>query len=67
MTYEHRPAFPNDIFEGMTIREFYVGIIINGLMSNPDLILKVGDTIQTLAIRETDALLAELNKTSSNG
>ena len=75
-----KPAFPitNDIAlgivvdrevspEGMTLREYYAGLAMQGLLSDPDLGqgMKKGDFLKWLAtysVESADALIGELEE-----
>lgn len=49
------------ILGGMTKREYFAAMAIQGLCENPD--MRDAETEANLAVKVTDALLAELEKT----
>lgn len=67
----HEPAFPgheNSGYSGMTMREWFAGVALQGMLASPNRKLKNGDTPSDVAgIAETafilaDAMLAESKK-----
>ena len=70
----HQPAFPGKLikrphehdedcfFPGMTMREYFAGIAMQGLMSNPQVGIADFDGVAKAAVKVADALVAELHR-----
>jgi hypothetical protein len=74
LTYNELSGQPNGHLLGLTKREYFAGLAMQGLLSNPELI-KAGSfdfiskgtekRISQIATNISDALLAELDKTKT--
>jgi len=51
--------------EGLTKREYFAGLAMQGMMANQNLTSTENDTIAKWSVDMADALLAELEKTKS--
>jgi len=61
MLYTGGPAFPDQYKDGMSIRDYFAAKAMQGLVSDPDLVL---DAIQTaqLSYKYADAMLQVRDK-----
>jgi hypothetical protein len=61
-----KQVFPgtNDMYDGMTLREYYAGLAMQGFCANESVTDSQGDglVIARAAVKHADALIAELNK-----
>ena len=75
LTYNETSGHANGFVEGMTIRQHYAGLAMQGLLSNADALKdirkesgddwdKYGEMVAAVAVALTDALIAQLNKTN---
>lgn len=48
--------------EGMTLREYYAGLAMQGIMSGPGGSFHAPDTLADMAVNCADVLIAELEK-----
>ena len=64
------PAFPNKgdgygpthNYDGMTLRQYYAGQALAGLLSDTGLLRADGRDVSSLAVAVADALIADLEK-----
>lgn len=72
MTDPNSPAYPiprefrHDTYDGLTKREHFAAMAMQGLLANPELSQQSYDTTAACAIKQADALLAALNKEESH-
>ena len=58
---EDKSVFPNMISAGMTLREHYAGLAMQGLCANSEYVFGAAATSRQ-AVIQADALIAELEK-----
>lgn len=54
------PAEP--MRRGLTLREYYAGLAMQGLLMNPRFLFECADMVEQIAVIKADALIAELEK-----
>lgn len=60
MITEHTPAFANNEQSGITLRQYYAGLAMQGSLANPNP-SSIDDCVKD-AVQAADALINELNK-----
>lgn len=66
MTNPNDTAYPytsNNLEEGLTKRELFAAMAMQGILANPDPDLVSAPGIALIAVEEADSLIKELNKT----
>lgn len=65
MSDKNRPAFPNEYGSGMTLREHYAGLAMQGVIANDELLTRIDDGdrgAMQFCVAWADALIAELQR-----
>jgi hypothetical protein len=62
LTYNEVSGQPNGHLLGLTKREYFAGLAMQGIMANQNLTSTENDTIAKWSVEIADALLAELEK-----
>lgn len=64
-TFPHDPAFPFEapkkIYGGLTIREHFAGLALQGILANPERVGSFSEAAEA-AVLFADALIDELNR-----
>jgi hypothetical protein len=58
----YSPPYGYETEHGLTKREYFAAMAMQGLLANPDLYLSSETTMQQLSVGYADALINELNK-----
>ena len=67
--YGNEPAFPNttpggEQCCGLTVREWFAGMAMQGIFSNPETDIRSYEAVASLAFKTADAIIAESNPMS---